>query len=155
MAGKRSAGILLYRSRDAGLEVLLGHMGGPLWSKRDAGAWSIPKGEYEADEDPVRAAHREFGEELGLDVPAGPLVDLGSATTSGGKLVTIWAVEGELDPGDVVPGTFTVEWPRGSGRVREFPEIDRVEWFDTAVARDRIVRSQRAFLDRLDSFVGR
>ncbi|HKS49491.1 MAG TPA: NUDIX domain-containing protein [Amycolatopsis sp.] len=148
MSGKRSAGILLYR-RENGTEVLLGHMGGPFWARRDAGAWSIPKGEYEPDETPEGAARREFQEELGLEVPSGELADLGTVRQSGGKVVTAWALEGEIDLDQVVPGTFELEWPKGSGRMREFPEVDRVEWFDLALAREKIVGGQRPFLDRL------
>jgi predicted NUDIX family NTP pyrophosphohydrolase len=124
-------------------------MGGPFWARRDEGAWSIPKGEYEPDEDPQDAARREFEEELGLPPPAGELLPLGSVRQTGGKEVTVWAVEGDLDPGLVVPGTFEMEWPKGSGRIREFPEIDRVEWFGLDEARSKIVAKQRDFLDRL------
>lgn len=149
MAARRSAGILLFRRSSGGVEVLLGHMGGPFWARRDAGAWSVPKGEYEPDEEPLAAARREFQEELGLPVPAGDLVELGSVTQSGGKVVTVWAVEADLDPGEVTPGTFTMEWPKGSGRVAEFPEVDRAAWFDLRDAGERIVAAQREFLDRL------
>lgn len=149
MAGKLSAGILLYRRTGGVLEVLLGHMGGPFWAKKDAGAWSVPKGEYTEEEEPEAAARREFTEELGLPVPAGELAELGSVRQSGGKRVTVWALEGDLDPGAVVPGTFELEWPPKSGQKREFPELDRVEWFDLAEAREKIVTKQREFLDRL------
>ncbi|MBA8826794.1 putative NUDIX family NTP pyrophosphohydrolase [Saccharopolyspora lacisalsi] len=145
MTGKHSAGILVFR----GDEVLLGHMGGPFWSRRDVGGWSVPKGEYDPDEEPEAAARREFAEELGVAAPTGELVALGSARQSGGKVVTVWAVEGDLDPERVVPGTFTMEWPRGSGRFREFPELDRVAWFDLDRAREKILAGQRVFLDRL------
>lgn len=148
MTGKRSAGILLFR-RENGTQVLLGHMGGPFWLRRDAGAWSVPKGEYEPDEEPEAAARREFEEELGLAVPAGDLLELGTVRQSGGKVVTVWAVEGEIDLDQVVPGTFHLEWPKGSGRIREFPELDRVAWFDLELAREKIVGGQRPFLDRL------
>ena len=151
MAARRSAGILLFRRGSGGVEVLLGHMGGPFWARRDAGAWSVPKGEYEPDEEPLAAARREFQEELGLPVPAGDLVELGSVTQSGGKVVTVWAVEADLDPAEVMPGTFTMEWPKGSGRVAEFPEVDRAGWFDLREAGERIVAAQREFLDRLAS----
>jgi len=124
-------------------------MGGPFWARKDAGAWSIPKGECEQDEDPLAAARREFTEELGLPAPAGELVELGEARQSGGKVVTIWAVEGDLDPATVVPGTFELEWPRGSGVHQEFPEIDRAAWFDLDQAAAKIVGGQRPFLDRL------
>ncbi|MCW2871032.1 NUDIX domain-containing protein [Actinacidiphila oryziradicis] len=149
MTGKRSAGILLFRGDGAGTEVLLGHMGGPFWAGRDAGAWSVPKGEYEPDEDPCAAARREFEEELGMPPPTGEFLALGSVRQSGGKVVTVWAVESDLDPGLVVPGTFEMEWPKGSGRIQAFPEIDRVEWFVLGQARSKIVVKQRDFLDRL------
>jgi predicted NUDIX family NTP pyrophosphohydrolase len=149
VTGKRSAGILLFRGDGAGTEVLLGHMGGPFWAGRDAGAWSVPKGEYEPDEDPCAAARREFEEELGMPPPTGEFLALGSVRQSGGKVVTVWAVESDLDPGLVVPGTFEMEWPKGSGRIQAFPEIDRVEWFVLGQARSKIVVKQRDFLDRL------
>jgi predicted NUDIX family NTP pyrophosphohydrolase len=149
VSARQSAGILLYRRVDGRLEVLLGHMGGPFWARRDAGAWSVPKGEYEPDEPPEAAARREFREELGLPVPEGDLAGLGAVRQSGGKVVTAWALEGDLDPERIVPGTFEMEWPRGSGRVREFPEIDRVGWFDLDHAREKIVKGQLPFLDRL------
>lgn len=149
MAAKRSAGILLHRNADGATEVLLGHMGGPFWAGRDESAWSVPKGEYGPEEAPLAAAHREFLEELGLPVPEGDRVPLGEARQPGGKIVTVWAVEGDLDPALVVPGTFSMEWPRGSGRIQEFPEIDRAAWFGLAEARERLVAGQRIFLDRL------
>lgn len=152
MSAKRSAGILLYR-REKGLEVLLGHMGGPFWSRRDMGAWSLPKGEYEPDEAPEAAARREFREELGLPVPDGELAELGTVRQSGGKVITAWALAGDLDPDLVVPGTFELEWPRGSGRIREFPEIDRAGWFDLGQAHEKIVKGQRPFLDRLSELL--
>lgn len=147
---RRSAGLLVFRSADAGTEVLLGHMGGPFWSRRDAGAWSIPKGEVDAEEDPLAGARREFEEELGLPPPAGPLLELGEVRQSGGKVVIAWAIEGDLDPDAVTPGTFELEWPPRSGQRRTFPEIDRVAWFQLPAARDRIVRGQRELLDRLE-----
>jgi predicted NUDIX family NTP pyrophosphohydrolase len=147
--GKQSAGILLYRRGPEGVEVLLGHMGGPFWTGRENGAWSVPKGEYDTDEDAEHAAQREFEEELGVPVPTADLIDLGAVRQSGGKVVTVWAAEGELDLNDLVYGTFTMEWPRGSGRLQKFPEIDAVAWFDLATARDKIIAGQRAFLDRL------
>jgi predicted NUDIX family NTP pyrophosphohydrolase len=154
MAGKRSAGILLFRRDGTDVEVLLGHMGGPFWARRDAGAWSVPKGEYGPDEEPASAARREFEEELGLPVASGELIALGEIRQSGGKVVTAWAVEGDLDPDHAVPGTFTVEWPPASGRFQEFPEVDRVEWLDLAQARTKIVAGQQAFLDRLVELLG-
>jgi predicted NUDIX family NTP pyrophosphohydrolase len=146
---RRSAGILLFRRRAGGIEVLLGHLGGPFWTRKDAGAWSLPKGEYGDDETPEAAARREFEEELGVPVPAGALLELGEVRQSGGKRVTAWALEGDLDPSEVVPGTFELEWPRGSGQLRTFPEIDRAAWFDLDAARERIVAGQRPLLDRL------
>lgn len=137
------------------MEVLLGHMGGPFWARRDAGAWSVPKGEYEPDEQPEAAARREFQEELGLAVPAGELTELGTVRQSGGKVVTVWALAGEIDPARVVPGTFEMEWPKGSGRLQEFPEIDRVAWFDLEQAREKIVGGQRPFLERLAELLER
>lgn len=129
--------------------MLLGHMGGPFWARRDRGAWSVPKGEHDVDEAPFEAARREFEEELGISVPPGDAVDLGSVRQSGGKLVSVWAIEGDLDPDRVMPGTFELEWPRGSGRTRSFPEVDRAAWFDLDEAHERIVTGQRVFLDRL------
>ncbi|MFJ9618686.1 NUDIX domain-containing protein [Streptomyces noursei] len=150
MAGKRSAGLLLHRSgADGGTEVLLAHMGGPLWARRDAGAWSVPKGEYAPPEEPLAAARREFAEELGMPPPDGRYVPLGDVRQSGGKVVTVWAVAGDLDPDRIEPGTFELEWPRGSGVIRSFPEIDRVAWCTPEQARARLVTAQREFLDRL------
>jgi predicted NUDIX family NTP pyrophosphohydrolase len=146
---RRSAGILLFRNPPSAVEVLLAHMGGPFWQRRDAGAWSVPKGEYTSDEDPTAAARREFQEELGLPVPAGEWIDLGQVRQSGGKEVTVWAVAADLDPASIVPGTFELEWPTGSGRRQRFPEVDRVAWFDLDGAAQKIVASQRPFLDRL------
>ena len=147
--GRRSAGILLHRVVDGGLQVLLGHMGGPFWARRDDGAWSIPKGEPDGDEDLEAAARREFAEELGVPVPEGEFVPLGEVRQSGGKVVTAWALAADLDPDRVVPGTFTLEWPRGSGVLREFPEVDRVAWFPLVEARVKVVKAQRELLDRL------
>jgi predicted NUDIX family NTP pyrophosphohydrolase len=152
MAGKRSAGILLFRTTNGQAEVLLGHMGGPFWSRKDDGAWSVPKGEYGFGETPEDAARREFTEELGLPVPTGDLVELGAVRQSG-KEITVWALEADLDPEKIEPGTFDLEWPRGSGKIQQFPEIDRVAWFELEQARDKIVAGQRPFLDRLDDQV--
>ncbi|CAM5292078.1 MULTISPECIES: NUDIX domain-containing protein [Streptomyces] len=146
---RRSAGLLLFRRTEAGQEVLLGHMGGPYFARRDAGAWTVPKGEYPPDEPAWDAARREFQEELGLPPPDGDAVALGEVRQAGGKTVTVWAVEADLDPADVVPGTFTMEWPPRSGRQREFPELDRVAWLSLDRARELIVKAQAAFLDRL------
>ncbi|WP_406129386.1 NUDIX domain-containing protein [Streptomyces sp. NBC_00989] len=147
--GKRSAGLLLFRHTDRGLEVLLGHMGGPFFARRDAGAWSVPKGEYEPDETAWDAARREFQEELGLAPPEGEAIGLGEVRQSNGKVVTAWAIEADLDPAAMVPGTFRMEWPPKSGQVQEFPELDRVEWLSLERARTVIVTAQAVFLDRL------
>ncbi|WP_030865541.1 NUDIX domain-containing protein [Streptomyces sp. NRRL S-37] len=149
MRGARSAGLLLFRHTGQGVEVLLGHMGGPFFVRRESGAWTVPKGEYDPGEPAWEAARREFREELGLPPPDGEALPLGEVRQSGGKTVTAWAVEADLDPAAVVPGTFEMEWPPGSGRVREFPELDRVAWFPLDRAREVIVGAQTAFLDRL------
>jgi predicted NUDIX family NTP pyrophosphohydrolase len=146
---KRSAGLLLFRHTGHGVEVLLGHMGGPFFAKKDAGAWSVPKGEYEPGETPWEAARREFQEELGLPPPDGEALALGEVRQSNGKIVTVWAVEADLDPAAMKPGTFTMEWPPRSGRIQEFPELDRVAWLSPDRAREVIVKAQAAFLDRL------
>ncbi|MER6068219.1 NUDIX domain-containing protein [Streptomyces sp. NPDC001852] len=148
-ATKHSAGLLLFRHTDEGLEVLLGHMGGPLWAKKDAGAWTVPKGEYDPDEPAWEAARREFQEELGLAPPDGRAVPLGEVAQRNGKVVTAWAVEADPDLSGFSPGTFAMEWPPRSGRVREFPELDRVEWLGVERARELIIAAQTAFLDRL------
>ena len=146
---KRSAGILLYRQRAGAPEVLLVHPGGPLWAKKDQGAWSIPKGEYDETEDPLACALREFEEELGVAPPGDPAADLGDTRQAGGKLVRAWAAEGDLDPAEVRSNTFTLEWPPRTGVMREFPEVDRAEWFGLAEARDRINPAQAVFIERL------
>jgi len=130
--------------------VLLVHPGGPLWARRDVGAWSIPKGEYGADEDPLAAARREFAEELGASPPDGPAEDLGEIRQKSGKLVRAWAVAGDLDVTEVSSNTFTLEWPPHSGRQQEFPEVDRAQWFDVPLARSKIIVAQVALLDRLE-----
>ncbi|MGY1746780.1 NUDIX domain-containing protein [Blastococcus sp. SYSU D00695] len=150
---RRSAGVLLHRRGPAGVEVLLGHMGGPFWARKDAGAWSIPKGEHGDDEAPEAAARREFAEELGSPVPAGDLVPLGELRASG-KVLTVWAVEGDLDAAACTSSTFELEWPPRSGRVQEFPEIDRAAWFGLPEAREKLVRGQVPFLDRLVALLG-
>ncbi|MGW5334437.1 NUDIX domain-containing protein [Streptomyces bauhiniae] len=153
-ATKRSAGLLLFRHTDRGLEVLLGHMGGPFWVTKNEGAWSVPKGEYEADEPAYDAARREFQEELGIAPPDGPALPLGEVAQRNGKIVTAWAVEADLDPATIAPGTFTMEWPPHSGRVQEFPELDRVAWFTREEARPLMVSGQGTFLDRLAEHSG-
>ncbi|MFI9345638.1 NUDIX domain-containing protein [Streptomyces sp. NPDC052773] len=149
MTARRSAGLLLFRRSEQGLEVLLGHMGGPFFTRRQAGAWTVPKGEYDPDEPAWEAARREFREELGVAPPDGEAVPLGEVRQTGGKIVTVWAVEGDLDPETIAPGTFSMEWPPKSGRTQEFPELDRVRWFGLDAARTVIVTAQTAFLDRL------
>ena len=150
---KRSAGILLYRGSDA-LEVLLVHPGGPFWARKDAGAWSIPKGEYEDGEDPRACALREFEEETGTALPPGELIDLGEIRQKGGKVVTAWAAAGDLDAAAVRSNTFAMEWPPRSGRQTEFPEIDRAGWFGVEEAREKLNAAQTEFLDRLIGRLG-
>jgi predicted NUDIX family NTP pyrophosphohydrolase len=147
---KRSAGLLLYRRGPGGVEVLLVHPGGPLWARRDDGAWSIPKGEHGPDEDPLAAARREFREELGVEPPPGEPVPLGGIRQPGGKVVSAWAVEGDLDVAGVRSETFEMEWPPRSGRVRRFPEVDRAAWFPLEEARRKLVPAQVGLLDRLE-----
>ncbi|URN18380.1 MULTISPECIES: NUDIX domain-containing protein [Streptomyces] len=149
MVVRRSAGLLVFRISGGRSEVLLAHMGGPYWAARDAGAWTVPKGEYGPDETALAAARREFAEELGLPAPDGEPVPLGEARQAGGKVVAVWAVEGDLDPALVVPGTFTMEWPRGSGVARTFPEVDRVAWCTPREAAELLVAGQRVFVERL------
>jgi predicted NUDIX family NTP pyrophosphohydrolase len=144
-----SAGLLLYRTGDDGVEVLIGHPGGPFWARKDDAAWSIPKGEYTDDEDPWAAAQREFVEEIGLPVPDGPRVALPPVKQSGGKIVTAFAVGADLDVTDSVSNTFDMEWPRGSGNLKAFPEIDRVGWFSIAEAHVKLLKGQRPLLDAL------
>ncbi|MGO8967755.1 NUDIX domain-containing protein [Mycobacterium sp.] len=146
---KLSAGMLLYRVCDGVVEVLIGHPGGPFWARKDDGAWSIPKGEYTDGEDPWAAAQREFEEEVGLAPPAGPRVDLGAVKQPSGKVLTVFAVCGDLDITDAHSNTFELEWPRGSGQIRAFPEVDRVGWFPIAQARTKLLKGHRDFLDQL------
>lgn len=146
---KKSAGLLLFRRRGR-LEVLLVHPGGPLWAKKDEGAWSIPKGELDADEDPLRAARREFAEELGSDV-SGEFIALHPIRQASGKLVYAWAIESEFDTATFRSGTFSMEWPPRSGRQQDFPEVDRAEWFAIDDAKRKINRAQIALLDQLSS----
>ena len=151
--GRTSAGILMYRQQGAGLEVLLVHPGGPVWARRDAGAWSIPKGEYAEGEEPLAAARREFAEELGTALPEGETVDLGDVRQKSGKRVRAWAIAGDLDTTVVRSNTFAMEWPPRSGQMREFPEVDRAQWFDLAGAREKVNPAQVALLDRLELMV--
>ena len=151
---RRSAGILLYRRRGDGVEVLLVHPGGPLWAGRDAGAWSIPKGEYTEGEDPLAAALREFEEETGQRPPEAKMIALGEVRQRGGKVVSAWAAPGDLDPAAVTSNTFSMEWPPRSGRRREFPEVDRAGWFDPATAREKLLAAQAELVDRLLAALG-
>jgi predicted NUDIX family NTP pyrophosphohydrolase len=145
---KRSAGVLLFRRAGGEIEVLLAHPGGPYWRNKDDGAWSIPKGEYADNEDPLAAAKREFAEEIGL-TPSGDFIPLGEIRQPGGKVVTAWAAEGDLDTTRVRSNTFSMPWPPRSGKLQEFPEVDRAEWFLLAAARRKILKGQAEFLDRL------
>lgn len=150
-----SAGLVVFRERAGVLEVLLAHMGGPLWASRREGAWTIPKGELDEGEEPRAAALREFQEELGHVPPQGPLLELGEIRQKAGKVVVAFAVEGEFDPAQLRPGTFEMQWPPRSGRLQTFPEIDRVAWLDVQTAKRMIVRGQVALLDRLVERRGR
>jgi predicted NUDIX family NTP pyrophosphohydrolase len=145
---RKSAGLLLFRRTPAGVEVLLVHPGGPLWAKKDEGAWSIPKGEIDADEDPLAAARREFEEELGSPV-SGEFIALAPIRQASGKVVHAWAVEGDFDPATLTSGMFSMEWPPRSGRQQEFPEVDRAEWFAIDDARRKINKAQIELLDQL------
>jgi len=147
---RRSAGILLYRLAGPEPEVLLVHPGGPFWARKDEGVWSIPKGEYTEDEDPRAAAVREFAEELGSAPPADDaMLELGTITQRSGKVVTAFAVEGDLDPAAITSNTFAMEWPPRSGQTQEFPEVDRAGWFAPAEARQKLVPAQAELVDRL------
>jgi predicted NUDIX family NTP pyrophosphohydrolase len=153
-SSRRSAGILLHRGRGDGLEVLLVHPGGPAWSKRDLGAWSIPKGEYTDGENPLAAARREFEEELGAPPPDAEAEDLGEIRQRSGKRVRGWALRGDLDVSTVVSNTVEFEWPPRSGRIIEIPEVDRAQWFGLAAAREKINVGQVPLLDRLEELLG-
>lgn len=144
----KSAGLLMYRRHNATIEVLLVHPGGPFWASKDRHAWSIPKGEYTDDEEPLAAARREFREELGFSA-AGACKALGAVRQSGGKIVRAWACEGDCDPAALSSNTFTMEWPPGSGQERAFPEVDRAAWFPLAMAHQKLHKSQATFLDTL------
>lgn len=155
MAARQSAGVVLHRRGPAGIEVLLVHPGGPFWARKDLGAWSIPKGELAAGEDPRTCAVREFAEETGTELPVGALAELGSVKLKSGKVVVGFAVEGDLDPATVRSNTFEVEWPPRSGRTRVFPEVDRAEWFALDATRERLNPAQAAFIDRLEALLAR
>ena len=145
-----SAGILLYRRAKPGFEVLLAHPGGPVWAKRDAGAWTIPKGEANGGEDLLAVARREFTEEVGIEIDCPAPQPLGSVRLKSGKLVHAWACEGDLDPRTQCSNIFQMEWPPRSGRVQEYPEVDRVDWFRMDEARRKLNPAQVAFVDRLE-----
>jgi predicted NUDIX family NTP pyrophosphohydrolase len=149
-----SAGILLFRRRPSGVEVLLAHPGGPFFTKKDVGHWTIPKGEVEAGEELYAVARREFEEETGQAPPDGPSIDLGSIVQKGGKVVHAWGLEGDLDPATAVSNLFELTWPPGSGRRALFPEIDRVDWFAPAEARLRLKETQIPLVDRVEAALG-
>jgi predicted NUDIX family NTP pyrophosphohydrolase len=148
-----SAGILLFREREGYLEVLLGHPGGPFFARKDEGSWSVLKGEADPGEELPAVARREFAEESGQEPPDGTMLELGEVRQRGGKTVVAWALAGDLDPAAARSNTFEMEWPPRSGRTSEFPEIDRVEWFDLETARRKILPAQASFLDRLEDAV--
>jgi predicted NUDIX family NTP pyrophosphohydrolase len=154
-SGRTSAGILLWRRRDDTLEVLLAHMGGPHWARKDHGHWTIPKGEVEAGEELDAVARREFEEETGHAPPPAAMIDLGRIRQKSGKVVVGFGAEGDLDPAAAHSNTYEMEWPPRSGRLQAFPEIDRVEWFGLAEARTRLKAAQVPFLDRLEDALGR
>jgi predicted NUDIX family NTP pyrophosphohydrolase len=144
-----SSGLLLFRRRERGVEVMLVHMGGPFWSRRDAAGWSLPKGEHEPGEDSLHAARREFAEELGSPPPHGAAIDLGSLKQPSGKVIRAWALNADMDVSEIRSNTFELEWPRGSGKLQRFPEVDRAGWFELTAAREKLVGGQRPFLDLL------
>jgi predicted NUDIX family NTP pyrophosphohydrolase len=150
---KRSAGILMYRRPDAGLELLLVHPGGPFWAKKDLGAWSIPKGEYSESEDALAVAKRELEEETGARVQ-GDFLSLGELVQPGRKIVSAWAIEGDFDPSNLKSNLFEMEWPPKSGRKQSFPEVDRAQWFSPADARQKILKGQSEFITRLLEAIG-
>jgi predicted NUDIX family NTP pyrophosphohydrolase len=156
MASKHSAGILLFRRRGGEIEFLLIHPGGPFWRRKDAGAWSIPKGQIEDEEEPRACAIRELEEELGpaLELDPEQLIELGSIRQRAGKLVDAWAAEAEFDPAMLDSNTFSMEWPPRSGNEQEFPEVDRADWFDLEMAREKILPAQAELLDRLVERLG-
>ena len=149
---KKSAGILLFRERDGHVEVLLVHPGGPFWAKKDDGAWSVPKGELEEDEDPLTAAMREVKEETGIDID-GDLIAMKQLRQPGGKIVYAWAAEGDFDAATLKSNSFSMEWPPKSGLRREFPEVDRAAWFTLELAKSKILRGQVGFIDQLQEII--
>ncbi len=150
----RSAGILLYRRGTGGLEVWIAHMGGPFWARKESRAWSIPKGEYLPDEDPLAAAQREFAEEMGSPAPAAAYVPLGAFRQPSGKIITVYAAESDFAPEHIVSNTFALEWPKGSGVIRHYPEIDDAGWTAVPAARTRLVSGQLPILDALLQVLG-
>ncbi len=146
---KLSAGLLVYRVKDKTVEVFLVHPGGPFWAKKDGGAWSIPKGEYTSEENPLEAAKREFKEETGFEPPAGKMMELQPIKQPSGKVVIAWAVEGDFDAGKINSNTFSMEWPPKSGKQQEFPEVDRAEWFSLEEAKAKILKGQAGFIEQL------
>lgn len=153
-AGRVSAGLILYRTGPSGLQVLIAHMGGPLWAKKERG-WSIPKGEIDPGEEPLDTARREFREEVGIEPPPGAPIHLGEVTQKSGKRVLAWAIEGDLNPFDQVSVTCRIEWPPKSGKTIEIPEVDRVEWVAPATAKNLVNKAQAPFFDRLERLIGR
>ena len=151
---KQSAGILLFRKKNGGTEVLLVHPGGPFWARKDAGAWSIPKGEFAEGEESLAAAKREFAEELGRPAPKGELIELGQAKQSSGKIAYAWAVEADFDATNITSNSFQVEWPPKSGQQQEFPEVDRAAWFSIQTARTKLVKDQSSLLQVLARHLG-
>jgi predicted NUDIX family NTP pyrophosphohydrolase len=156
MSAKQSAGILLFRFVEGDVEVLLVHPGGPFWARKDLGAWSVPKGEYEDGEAALACALRELEEELGSlpAIPEDDLIDLGEVRQKSGKRVRVWAVESDFDTSTLASNTFTMQWPPHSGRQREFPEVDRAEWFAPRKAKRKLIAAQAAFVDRLLEHLG-
>lgn len=152
MARKLSAGILLFRRSGKDVEVFLVHPGGPFWASKDAGAWSIPKGEYEPAEDPLAAARREFAEETGFAL-SGEFIELAPQKQAGGKVVRAWALEGNCDPAKVVSNTFSLEWPPKSGKYVDFPEIDRAAWFSISDSKTKILKGQLGFIEQLADLI--
>jgi len=147
---KKSAGLLLYRERkDGGIEVLLVHPGGPFWRNKDEGAWTIPKGEFDDDENPLEAAKREFQEETGVDPPDDEYLPLKPIKQKNGKIVHAWAVKGDFDPAMLESNTFEMEWPPKSGRIQKLPEVDRAEWFSPEDAKRKVLTGQAALIDQL------
>ena len=151
---KHSAGIIVFRQTGTEPEVLLGHMGAPWWAKKETGAWSIPKGEIEEGENPLETAKREFGEELGLDLPEGDFIQLGSIEQPNNKTVSAWAIEADIDASNIKSNTFNAEWPPKSGQVQEFPEIDQAGWFSLPEAAEKAVKGQGQLFERLAEHIG-